>query len=112
MGRGYFFMAVKSDGTLWAWGPGTDGALGQGNTVNYSSPVQVGSLTDWDKVAVRRTNAYAIKTNGILWAWGANGNGQCGQNNVIKYSSPVQMGSDTDWNILAANTWSLQVLKE
>jgi alpha-tubulin suppressor-like RCC1 family protein len=39
--------AVKTDGTIGSWGAGSDGALGQDDTLNKSSPVQVGALTDW-----------------------------------------------------------------
>ena len=39
--------AIKTDGTLWTWGEGRNGGLGKGNTTNYSSPVQIGSLTTW-----------------------------------------------------------------
>ena len=39
--------AIKTDGTLWAWGSNNLGTLGQGNTTANSSPVQVGSLTTW-----------------------------------------------------------------
>ena len=38
---------IKTDGTLWACGQGTEGQLGLGNTTAYSSPVQVGHHTDW-----------------------------------------------------------------
>jgi hypothetical protein len=40
-------FAVKTDGTLWAWGRGTDGDLGDNTNANKSSPVQVGALTSW-----------------------------------------------------------------
>ena len=36
---------------LWSWGYNNYGQLGQGNTTSYSSPVQVGSLTNWNLVA-------------------------------------------------------------
>ena len=39
--------AIKTDGTLWVWGHNGKGELGQGNTTDVSSPIQVGSLTDW-----------------------------------------------------------------
>ena len=48
---------LKTDGTIWAWGNNTNGALGQNNTTHYSSPVQVGSDTDWANVA-GATNGY------------------------------------------------------
>ena len=38
-------------GGLWAWGYNYFGQLGKGNTTWYSSPVQVGSLTTWSKIA-------------------------------------------------------------
>ena len=44
-------FATKTDGTLWSWGYGSRGAkalLGHNNTTQYSSPVQIGSETDWD----------------------------------------------------------------
>ena len=37
-------LALKTDGTLWAWGVqdgDQDGGLGQNNVVNYSSPTQI-----------------------------------------------------------------------
>lgn len=48
--------AVKTDGTLWTWGLNTTyGQLGLGDTTNRSSPVQVGSLTNWKNPTVART---------------------------------------------------------
>ena len=43
----YSMFALKTDNTLWSWGFGTSGQLGQNNRTEYSSPVQVGSDTDW-----------------------------------------------------------------
>jgi len=62
-GRGTAY-AIKTDGTLWSWGYNGAGALGQ-NTPNpskLSSPVQVGSNTDWHEVGGFGMNsAYAIQ---------------------------------------------------
>ena len=43
----YNMFALKTDNTLWSWGFGTSGQLGQNNRTEYSSPVQVGSDSDW-----------------------------------------------------------------
>jgi len=88
--------AVKGDGTLWMWGYNADGGLGQGNTTSYSSPVQVGSLTDWRSVSPQVTtlgSTTATKTDGTLWGWG-----DAGAGHASSYSSPVQIGTDTDWS--------------
>ena len=43
--------AIKTDGTMWAWGNGPGGQLGQNSMTQYSSPIQVGTDTNWDYVA-------------------------------------------------------------
>jgi alpha-tubulin suppressor-like RCC1 family protein len=92
-------MARRNDGTLWLWGSGSYGALGQNNTDSRSSPVQLGSDTNWSNefVPLYANAMAAIKTNGTLWGWGLNSNGRLGTNNTTTYSSPVQIGSDTNW---------------
>ena len=82
---------------LWLWGSNTYGGLGLNDTVNRSSPVQVGSDTNWQNHAMTRQHSLAIKTNGTLWTWGLNDFGQLGQNDTAARSSPVQVGSGTDW---------------
>jgi len=93
--------AIKTDGTLWAWGRNFYGSLGLGNTTNYSSPKQVGALTNWLNVQTGGNWAMAIKTNGTLWGWGGNGFGQLGFNNTTNYSSPKQIGALTNWATIA-----------
>lgn len=44
-------LAIKSDGTLWAWGYNADGQLGLGDTTQRTSPVQVGTDTTWTDVS-------------------------------------------------------------
>ena len=79
------------------WGGGnTFGQLGQGNLNKYSSPKQVGALTNWLSAAAYYNTA-AIKTDGTLWTWGKNDNGQLGLGNTTYYSSPKQVGSLTKW---------------
>ena len=44
--------AIKTDGTIWMFGKNDRGQLGQGTvSVGISSPVQVGALTTWLKIA-------------------------------------------------------------
>ena len=106
-----FIAIVKTDGTLWVSGRNTSGELGQNNIINYSSPVQVGSDTNWATAAGNTGTCFAIKTDGTLWAWGKNNYGQLGQNNAILRSSPVQIGSDTDWSTVSAKDLSVSAIK-
>ena len=96
-------LALKTNGTLWTWGNGFYGGTGQNDTVNRSSPVQIGSNTNWSKIAAsgRTQSAAAIKTDGTLWLWGQNNLGQLGLDNVVNRSSPTQVGSGTDWNLVS-----------
>ena len=91
--------AIQEDNSLWVWGIGRNGALGLGDTIYRSSPVQLGSLIPWRNVSTgnARDSSIATKTDGTLWSWGWNNNGQLGLDNVISYSSPVQVGALTTW---------------
>jgi alpha-tubulin suppressor-like RCC1 family protein len=91
-------LAVKTDNTLWAWGINSSGVLGTGNTIQKSSPVQVGILTNWAQVSAGGDDSGAVKTDGTLWGWGENINGNVGDGTTIARSSPVQIGALTDWN--------------
>ena len=88
-------VIVKSDGTLWTWGHGNNGKLGQNDVASLSSPTQVGTDTTWSTVSRGYFNCFAKKTDGTLWAWGFNDYGQLGQNNKTEYSSPVQIPGTT-----------------
>ena len=91
--------AIKTDGTLWAWGINSDGRLGQNNTTQYSSPVQIPGTT-WSKVAGGNNQGMATKTDGTLWMWGNNHMGGLGQNQndwPSRRSSPTQIPGST-WN--------------
>ena len=53
--------AVKTDGTLWTWGESNYGVLGQNNVVDYSSPTQVGTATDWNEISVNTTTMLGLR---------------------------------------------------
>jgi len=85
-------VAIKTDGTLWTWGSGTNGRLGNGATTgNISTPVTTfAGGTNWKQVTCGTSHTAAIKTDGTLWTWGLGTNGRLG-NAVItgNISTPV-----------------------
>lgn len=103
-------IAVKTNGTLWAWGYNGNGQLGLNDIASRSSPVQVGTLTNWNSVDAT-THVLAIKTDGTLWSWGSNGVGQLGKGDVVKRSSPVQVGTLTDWSKISAGISNSAAIK-
>jgi len=105
--------ATKADGTLWAWGNGYgDGYTAQNNRVRYSSPVQIGSATDWGTTRGKLSGALAIKTNGELWGWGQDAYGKLAQNisTGLSYSSPIQIPGTT-WSTLRAYVYAFAAVK-
>ena len=89
--------AIKTDGSLWTWGVNNKGQLGLGNLTSYSSPKQVGSLTNWLQVATLYQAVISVKTDGTIWSWGRNNTGNLGLGNTTYYSSPKQIGLLTNW---------------
>ena len=63
----YFSMAIKSDGTLWAWGLNDRGQLGVGDTSNKAVPTQVGTDANWAVVSLCCVSTLGLKTDGSLW---------------------------------------------
>ena len=91
-------LAVKTDGTLWAWGYNYYGQLGLGDTSQRTSPTQVGSETNWTDVDPGGSYVIAKKSNGTLWACGYNWYGQLGLGDWNQQTSLQQVGSATNWS--------------
>jgi len=90
--------AIKANGTFWSWGYNGDGQLANNDADNaYSSPIQIGTDTTWDKLCDNGHNYMgAIKTDGSLWTWGDGEYGQLGLNKggdpaPRRQSSPCQV---------------------
>jgi uncharacterized repeat protein (TIGR01451 family) len=84
-------LALKSDGTVWAWGGNDSGQLGDGTTTDRSTPVQVGGLTRVVAVAAGASHSLAVKSDGTVWAWGSNNIGQLGEGRSATRTTPVQV---------------------
>jgi alpha-tubulin suppressor-like RCC1 family protein len=96
-----FSLARRSDGTVWAWGDGAFGELGNGTsgTGTYSDvPIQVPSLTRVTQITAGPDWAMAARTQGFIttltsvWTWGRNDDGQLGDGTLTSRSTPGEVG--------------------
>ena len=92
---GYHTLAIKTNGTLWAWGQNVYGQLGKGDFTQRNSPVQVGNDSDWSQVAAGEYHSAAIKEDGTLYMWGRNATGQLGNGTTTNVNTATQLGTET-----------------
>jgi alpha-tubulin suppressor-like RCC1 family protein len=100
-------LAIRDDGTLWAWGLNNRGQFGTGatSTTPTGTPVQVGSARDWVAVTAGLEFSLALKSNGTLYAWGANDQGQLGlgHNTQVTTPQPLPQKDNSKWVAVSAN---------
>lgn len=89
--------ALTTSGTLWAWGLGGQGELGDGRLANsFTTPVKVafpaGVKIAWIPADVMPFDtALAVDTHGNVWGWGANAIGELCLGNDNIQPVPVQL---------------------
>lgn len=94
-------LALKTDGSLWAWGNNGVGELGDGTTINRSAPVKIGT-SNWKAISAGDIHSLAVKTDGTLWAWGYNFNYQLGNGTNVESIVPTQIGTATNFKYVSA----------
>lgn len=104
-------LAMKSNGTLWAWGANNYGQLGVfvsdscfGGSDCMKSPRRLGSTptgpgteNSWSHFSAGDLHSAALKSDGSLWSWGRNDSGQLGDGTTSQRSTPVKVGVASDW---------------
>ena len=107
---GVHSLALKNDGTVWAWGNGYDGGLGNNSNASSSVPVQVvgpggvGNLAGVTSIAAGGRYSLALKNDGTVWAWGNGYDGGLGNNSNASSSVPVQVTGPGGVGILTGVT--------
>ncbi|HEY7144991.1 MAG TPA: PASTA domain-containing protein [Streptosporangiaceae bacterium] len=82
-----YSLALRSDGTVWAWGENTSGQLGDGTIADQDRAGQVPGLTGITRIAAGGSTSYAVGAGGTLYAWGDNTAGQLGNGTAAGYSA-------------------------
>ena len=76
----WYTLAVKSDGSLWAWGRNGAGQLGDGTGTSRSTPTKI--MDGVVQVSASEKHTLAVKSDGSLWVWGRNECGQLGNGTI------------------------------
>jgi alpha-tubulin suppressor-like RCC1 family protein len=96
-------VAIKTDGSLWTWGAGNSGVLGNNDITNRSTPVTTfAGGNNWKQVECGDSHVASIKTDGTLWTWGTNNTPQSGSrlgtNDTTQRNTPVTtFAGGNDW---------------
>ena len=93
-------QAIKTDGTLWYWGYGGYGSMGNNLTATsyYSSPTQLPGTSTWSNIAVSNYFTMLTRTDNTLWGMGYGGYGTLGHGGTAAtpgVSSPIQIPGTT-----------------
>ncbi len=109
----YFSLALKSDGTVYAWGYNGEGEIGDTTITQRLTPVLVAGLTGVTSVTAKGLHALVRRADGSVWAWGHPGSGQLGNGGLVNSYRPVQSGSfTTSSSVGAGEDHSLAVLTD
>ena len=99
-------VALRSDGSVMAWGSNDGGRLGDGTTIDRLTPVPVSGLTGVIAIAAGNTHTLAMKSDGTVWAWGSNYAFQLGDGTSTERVLPVQITGLTGIVAISASSHS------
>ncbi|MWV45973.1 hypothetical protein GRF59_20350 [Paenibacillus sp. HJL G12] len=109
---GYHALALKNDGTVWAWGLNNAGQVGDGTMEIRTAPVQVSGLSDVVAVSAGGYHSLALQKDGTVWAWGYNGEGELGNETLTDSPVPVQVHGLTRIKAISAGNYHNIALDE
>ena len=102
---GNHVCAVKRDGSVWCWGNGNSGRLGNGATSgSFDTPQAVSGGGSWLMVSAGVGHSCGVKGDGSAWCWGAGGMGQLGNGGGGTNSEPVKVTGESEWIEIAAGS--------
>ncbi len=109
-------VALRNDGSVWAWGRNTEGQLGIDTT--GGAPSSVGVRVDRHvagitQIATGFYHSMAIDSNGAVWNWGANTHGELGDGKGVNEGTPLKLSlASTATQIEGGQQTSVAVLSD
>jgi Regulator of chromosome condensation (RCC1) repeat. len=100
---GMIHIAMRANGTIYGWGTGQPG-LGstEGASTSLSTPVQIGTATNWTDITTSDNVGLAINSLGQLWSWGFADPTQGMA--MLDRSTPTHTNSGTQWSKISAGS--------
>jgi alpha-tubulin suppressor-like RCC1 family protein len=103
-------IALRKDGTVWAWGNREDGAIGDGDgkpggslrVLSATAPVAVRGLTAITQIAAGPNYNLALTRDGKVMSWGGNGAGELGVGTRATGWTPAEVTGLVDIVAIAA----------
>ncbi len=95
-------LALRKDGTVWAWGDNFWGELGDGTRHTRDVPAPVPGLPPIVAIAAGYLHSMALGADGTVWAWGDNHYGQLGTASPAWSYQPVRVDGVRDISSLHA----------
>ena len=109
-GRGYS-LALKPDGTVWAWGSNSSGIFGAATPDSSTSPVELPGLSGITAITAGAGDALALSADGHVYAWGDNTYGQLGNGTTSPNSTltPTEVRLESVTSIATGATHNLAI---
>jgi alpha-tubulin suppressor-like RCC1 family protein len=103
--RGLMSLALRADGSVWAWGANDRGQLGDGSKADRNRPVHVEGQPFMKGIAAGGDHMLTLRVDGTIWACGAGDRGQLGQGNHNDLLKPVIVHEPEDGSLEPGEAW-------